>query len=516
MTNFKHKLLFTAPLATLVMVSTGCSTLTGPDYEAPEVSTPSHWLKNQNGRFSETFENQWWKSFNDPTLNQLIDLVHAQNYDVRTAAMRILEARAQLGISEGNFWPQQQSIGASATNNKLSKHTPNSSPAADSSFNSVGTSFDLSWELDFWGKFRRAIESADASMNASLADFDDVMVSLTAETARLYISLRTLETRLVNAQQNVTLQEENLKLAKARFEGGVTSELDVQQAASLLYQTRANIPTFEANIRQLKNSLAALVGEQPGRIDNLLAVKRHIPAAPKTITVGIPADLIRRRPDIRKAERRLAAQSALIGVAKADLYPHFSFVGSIGLSAGRSPVTAEGGSQLDDIFSSSALNSSFGPAFTWDILNYGRLKNNIRVEDARFEQLYSNYHQTVLNALAETHNALAGFAKEEATEAELKKAVDATARAVELAQTQYKAGVTDFQRVIDTLDQLEKVKDRLAASQGNVIINLITLYKSLGGGWQPENREATLLSRSKVMAERTDWDDYLPATEEAN
>jgi NodT family efflux transporter outer membrane factor (OMF) lipoprotein len=369
--------------------------------------------------------------------------------------------------------------------------------------------FDAAWELDVWGKFRRAVESGVANLEASIASYDDFLVSLTAEVARTYVLIRTLEQRLDIARQNVKIQARSLKIAKVRFEAGDVSELDVTQARSLLRNTQALIPRLESGLRQANNGLAILLGILPSEVEEMLGPRGKIPEVSSEVFVDIPAELLRRRPDIRLAELQVATQSARIGIAKADLYPQFTLFGTIGLATSSRTATKAGGtdgSDLDDLFESDSLTWNTGAGLRWDILNYGRIKNRVRVEDARFQQLVVNYEDTVLRAFQEIEDAMVAFLRAQEEEKFLLDSVNAARRSVDLSLLQYREGLIDYQRVLDTQRFLTDQSDILTATSGDVVLNLVALYKALGGGWQTRVGKAYVSPATREeMQKRTDW-----------
>jgi NodT family efflux transporter outer membrane factor (OMF) lipoprotein len=372
------------------------------------------------------------------------------------------------------------------------------------------------WELDVWGKFRRGVQTGVANLQASVANYDDILVSLTAEVARTYLVLRIAEERLAVARENVKLQERALDIARARFEGGTVTELDVAQAKSLLRGTEAALPQLEAGIRQAKNGLAILLGKLPGEIDIMLGEAGTIPAVPAAVAVGIPADLMRRRPDIRLAERRLAAQSARIGFAKADLFPHFTLFGSIGWSTSSSVDGRSNNAEFSDLFRPDSLFFTAGPAFNWDIFNYGRITNRVRVQDARFQQLAVNYENTVLRAAREVEDAMVDFLRSKQSTASLTDAVAASKRSVNLSLLQYREGIVDYQRVIDSQRFLTEQQDTLVSVSGDVDLNLVALYKALGGGWQIRESKAVVSGDNREeMVQRTNWGKVMSADPKA-
>lgn len=498
---------FCSTFCLLACLVAGC-TKVGPNFSPPSAVVSNQWLQTEDSRVSERKPNykDWWNVFNDPVLNNLIQIASQQNLDLRMAGIRVLEARASLGIAIGQFYPQTQQALGSATYTR----TPSSALGVGSSTESGSESFSywqseigvgLSWELDFWGRFRRAIESADMSFLGSITAYDAALVSLTADVASTYVLIRTLEERLRIAKGNVVIQEESYKIANARFSGGATSERDVQQALTQLNSTEASIPQLETALQQAKNSLSVLLGLPPAQLGDLLEGESAIPKAPVQVAVGIPADLLRRRPDIRNAEFQAAAQSAQIGVAKADLYPAFSLSGNIGFSA-----TDIGKGSLGDMFSWDNRTGSFGPSFRWNIFNYGRIKNNIRLQDAFFQELLVNYQNTVLKAQQEVEDGLVGFLKAQEAVASFSRAADAAKRTVDLAMIQYREGATDYTTVLTAQQALLLQQDNLAGSRGDIPQGLISTYRALGGGWEISIGKSFVPPETqKAMTERSNW-----------
>ena len=498
------------------LLLTGCAV--GPDYVKPEAPQPQKWLEQEDPLIkSESADfSQWWTVLNDPDLDTLVELASQQNLSLRIAGIRILEARAQLGIAIGDLYPQSQSVGGSATYTSASENAANTQPGADFNYGSLDLGFDAAWELDFWGKFRCAVQSDMSKLEASIANYDYILVTLTAEVARTYIFIRTLEERLDIARENVEIQEQSLKIAETRFKEGDVSELDMQQARALLRDTQATIPRIQADLRQNKNGLAILLGILPGKLKDILEVPKPIPTVPAEIKVGVPSELLRRRPDIRLAERQLASQSALIGVAKADLYPHFSLFGSIGLQASDAARTAAGfpgGSSFGDLWNSDSISFFGGAGFSWNILNYGRIKNRIRVQDARFQQLVVNYQNTVLKAAQETEDAMVAFLRSQDEVKFLSESVQAATRSVDLSMIQYREGLVDYQRVLDTQRFQTQEQDFFTEIKGSVVLNFIAMFKALGGGWQiREGRDFVPEETRKEMQQRTNWGNLLAPT----
>jgi NodT family efflux transporter outer membrane factor (OMF) lipoprotein len=492
----------------LVTLTAGC-TAVGPDFQRPEAATAETWLQADDERVDTTraeYED-WWKVFEDPALDQLIDRAYNENLNLQVAGLRILEARAQLGFATGLKYPQSQSVGASFVRSKSSENAPPFSnlpgdvvDRIDTSVNFWSTSFDIAWEADVWGRFRRGVEAADANLAANMLNYDAVLVSLTGDVAMTYATIRTLEQRLAYVRENVALQEQGLELAETRFEFGATSELDVQQSRGLLESTRALIPFLQIQIGRARNVLSLLLGIPPSELKDILGGPGDIPNAPTTAAVGIPADLIRRRPDVRAAEMAAAAQSAAIGVSTADLYPQFVLAGSIGLS----------GESFSDQFESGSGAGFLSPLVNWNIFNYGRIKNNVRVQDARFQQLVTVYENVVLNAAREVEDGLVGFLRGQEEIANLENAVVASQRSVELSLDQYEAGLTDFQRVLNSQAALLGQQDSLADARGRVVNSLVSTYRALGGGWQLRGGNGYVDPDTlNEMRERTNWGELL-------
>ncbi len=506
------RLVISSMVAATVLLS-GCTTV-GPDFKRPDAPVAEDWIETKAGtkeakRESEEYAD-WWTLFNDPVLDVLIDKAYQQNLPLKIAGVRIAEARAQLGIATGQQYPQLQQLVGSVGRNGLSERSPNFNDTADSGFWTAEVGFDAAWEVDFWGRFRRGVESAEANLIGSIADYDDVLVSLTAEVASAYTQIRTFEERIAVALENVKIQKRSLEIADVRFRNGATTELDVRQAETLLRTTQATVPNLQIGLRQSKHALSVLLGMPPSELQDILGGASLIPSAPQAVAVGIPADLIRRRPDIPRAELDAAAQSALIGVAQADLYPRISILGNFGFLTSDTNTRFKNNS-MSDLFTGSAFTYFVGPSVQWPILNYGRLKNNVRVQDARLEQLLVNYRDTVLQAAREVEDSLVGFIKSKEESGFLLEAVRASRRSVDLALVQYRDGVTDYQRVLDTQRELVNRQENSTVSRGNVVLFLIASYRALGGGWQIRvGKDFVPQETRKVMVQRTDWGKILP------
>jgi NodT family efflux transporter outer membrane factor (OMF) lipoprotein len=455
----------------------------GPDYVEPEVPTEDAWRAAVEAEMSQEEPDieKWWESLGDSTLIDLVRRAELANLNLRIAVARVAEARALRGIAKGDLYPDLV-LGGAYSYTEISENSPIGQIIVGSggqiepteSWETQASSF---WEIDLFGRIRRRSEAATAQFEATIEDYRDVQVSLYAEVALSYVELRALQARLSYARQNVSAQRESLELTRFRFEAGLTSALDVAQAEQNLASTESSIPALESAVNAALNRLAVLLGEQPGALhDALMAEVGVIPAVPPDITTGVPADILRRRPDVRRAERQLAAQTALVGVATADLYPTFSISGFVEAVAGT----------FSGLFEGESVGWGIVPGFRWDLFQGGKIRNNIRAEEARTEQALFAYQQTILLALEEVENALVAYDRERARRDRLQEAVDASQRAVDLVRTQYISGLTNFQNLLDTQRSLFRQQDELADSEGRVVQNLILLNRALGGGWSLE------------------------------
>jgi NodT family efflux transporter outer membrane factor (OMF) lipoprotein len=495
-----------------VLLLVGCTNV-GPEFEAPDAPVTPSWEANADFGVKPTpFELvEWWTVFQDPVLDQLISIADQNNYGLQVAGLRVLEARAQVGIAVGNRYPQVQRARGGITGVRVSENSANTFGGGDLDYGQYDLGTDISWELDFWGRFRRGIESADASLLASIARYDDALLLLVAQVVDTYASIRTAEEQLRIARANVVIQQRSYTITEVNFRNGADSELDVQQARTLLLSTQATIPDLEQTLQQAKNAMSTLLGRAPGDLSTLLGSTSAIPALPTEVAVGIPADLLRRRPDVRQAELQAAAQSALVGVALSDLYPSFTLLGSVGLvSATGTDTTRTGNSGVVELFDGDSLQYSAGPSFSWNVLNYGRIKNNVRVQDARLQQLLVGYQDTVLQAVREVEDAMVAFVRRQEANRILSEAVVAAKRSADLSLLRYKEGFSGYQRVLDAQQSLVAQQQRYASSQGAAVRSLIAIYKALGGGWQiREGRDFVDEGTRTVMEQRTDWGELL-------
>jgi NodT family efflux transporter outer membrane factor (OMF) lipoprotein len=454
----------------------------GPNLGVPAGATAPGWIDQSDVRVrGDCVElNQWWTLFQDPTLDRLIANASSQNLTLREAGFRVLEARAQLGISRGELFPQSQSAfgayqrGAAST---VSNYSPGIS---EQFFDQWNFGFNLNWELDFWGRFRRAITAAERSLDASCANYNDVLVTLLGDVASNYVQVRTLQQRIEFANQNVERWRNDAGKAEHRRKVGIRGldPVDVPQAHSNLAQAEAQIPQLRMAVRQACNRLCVLLGIPTCDLERELGVG-PIPTAPSVIAIGIPAELLTRRPDVRRAQHMAEVQAERIGIAETDLYPIFAITGTLGWNS----------ENLPELFTSGALNSSVGPAFQWNILNYGRIRNNMRVQDAKFWQLVYSYQNTVLRANAEVEDGLAMFLRAQERTRLLDTSVDAAKQAAGIMSERYEKQAErgphlDYTRVVQTKQDLAHQQDLLAQSCGEIAQGLIQVYRALGGGWQ--------------------------------
>ncbi len=508
------------PILGVALALAAASCKVGPNYSTPKAKVADHWQETSaiTNRAYGAAEEYWWRNFEDPVLEQLIETAFQNNLSLQVAGVRILEARARLNKSIGNLFPQQQYLSGQVGYSRLNDGVVNLIPGLDQNYVSDQLLFAATWEIDFWGKYRRAIESDRAAYLGTIASYDDALVTLIADVAGTYVNIRTLEERLRVARRNLELQQESLRIATVQFNAGETSERDVQQATTQTEQTKAAIPRLEESLMQDKAGLALLLGMTPDEIDHHLVGQSRIPAAPASVAVGIPKDLLRRRPDVRAAGLEAASKSALIGVAKATMYPSFSLAGEFGVTGNN-----EANNSLADMFSWQSRALSAGGGFVFPIFNYGRLINQVRVQDAQFQAAVLHYQNTVLNAQREVEDGLAAFANEQRVVTMLGRAATAARRSTELAIIQYKGGQTDYTTVVSAEQNQLAVEDSLASNQGNVVLGVVAVYRALGGGWQIRAGHDVVSDEVKAeMARRTDWgrllepEGHLPSSTEAN
>ncbi|MFX2611382.1 efflux transporter outer membrane subunit [Enterobacter mori] len=470
------------------VVLTACTAL-GPDYHPPEISGLDGWEPVKPGGLTRAGTHrydQWWTSLNDPILTALIDEAMRKNPDVKIAGLRLLESRAQLGIAESLLWPQNTSgsgdlVRAGKTRDGTSRYNT-----------SYSAGFNLGWEIDFWGKFRRGIESADAGYFAMLAQYDDIHVLMAAQVAQLYVNIRTLEARLHITHDNATIQQRSLQITEQLYDRGNSAELDVQQAKTQYLSTLSVLPALKTSLRHSQNALSVLLARKPGPLPEMSKYTGQLPKGEPALVAGLPADLLRRRPDIRAAEEHLRAQSALIGVAESELYPSISLIGNVGIS-GRSGEN-------------STLSWTAGPTFSWNLLDHGRLGNQVLIQDARFLQLHERYKDSVFQAAREVDDAVVAYVNGIDETVLLSQSAETARRSLDIANTQYHEGLADFQRVLDSQQALFSQQERLVNSRGSHMRNIITLYKALGGGWEGYRQQPVVDNETaERLRQRSDW-----------
>ncbi len=474
----------------------GCSV--GPDYREPNMPVPADWSEPVEGAVTkgQADVSQWWTRFGDSTLDSLIARAVTANYDLRIAEARLRQSRAQREAVAADFWPVGNAS-ASYTRQRISGNTTiaglagglTRGPAAggaasdppggtfpsgfplESNLYQIG--FDAAWEMDVFGGQRRALEAATADLEASADARRGTLVSLLAEVARDYVELRGLQQRLALTQKTIVSQQETLQIARQRFEAALASELDVAQASALLSGTEAQVPALETSIRQTIHKLSVLLGQPPGALTAELSPAAPLPAGPPQVPVGLPSDLLRRRPDIRQAERRLASATAQIGVQVAELFPKFSLTGNVGLQS----------ADTGNWFTSDSRYWSFGPAVRWRVFDAGRIRAQVRVRTAVQEEALANYEKTVLTSLQEVEDTLVAYAKERVRYGSLREQVESSRQALEIANDRYVRGVGSFLDVLVSQRALYQAQDQAAQSEKNIRADLIVLYKALGGGW---------------------------------
>ena len=469
-------------LAAVVLCLSGCTSFSdyfhhgfkvGPEYCGAKAAVAPQWIDASDIRVRSHAADlsRWWCVFNDPVLNDLVGHAYNQNINLKEYGTRILQARASLAIARGELFPQTQN----ATGNYQRLVTPaiDLSPGVPQFSDQWNFGFNLAWELDFWGQFRRAVLSAQAQRDASVENYDAVLVTLLSDVSQYYVQMRETQERIALAKHNVELQRDVLKVVEARLRVGTSSELDVDQQQTTLSQTEATIPAFEITLRQAQDQLCTLLGIPPTDLQARLG-QRPIPTVPREVAVGIPAELLQRRPDIRAAERNAAAQAQQIGIAQAALYPHISITGTLGYSA----------QNASHLFTPDAFAGSIGPSLQWNILNYGRLANNVRLQDAMFQQSLLDYRTVVLTANQEAEDGLVAFLKSQEQTKLLTEGVVAAELAFQIVISQYRVGTVDFNRLAIIEQNQVQQQDLQARARAQIALGLVHVYRALGGGWQ--------------------------------
>jgi len=475
------------PLLIALCFTAACAT--GPDYRAETPDAPSEFGGGSQEFPADEPAVDWWKAFQDPQLTEYVHLAVEANHDIAVATARVREARA-LHRAAASPWYPSISASTSYTRSRFSENEPGAAPffadlgVTDLENDLYSAGFDASWEIDVFGRTRRAVEAADARTNASVQGRRDVLISVIAEVARNYIELRGAQRRLALAERNIGIQEETLALVRNRHKSGLVSALDVAQAETQLETTRAAVPPLRAATRAAAYRIAVLTGQQPrAAIHDLLPMKT-LPEPPKTVPVGLPSSLLRRRPDVREAERRLHAATADIGAAIAELYPRFIMTGGLALNA----------DSFSNWFEAVSSAWSIGPSITWPAFEGGRLRAQTDAARARRAAAYHQYQQVILIALEDVERRIIEYAQEQSAREDLARAAAASRRAYDLAVIRYDKGLIDFISVLDAERVLTNTDDRLAQTETAVLLELVQLYKALGGGWQSFKDPETLHS----------------------
>jgi len=452
------------------LVTAGCM-MVGPDYAPPEQKLPESWNGGSMGVTHRAPGREvlaeWWSTLNDPMLSDLMKKAVVNNPDLDQARARIREQRARRNISRAGLFPTLDASGS------YRKSRSSEEMGSGKETDVYSADVDAAWELDIFGGTRRSLEAATAELEAGEEDLRDVLVSLLAEVALNYTDVRVLQARMDVVEKNIVLQDQTRELAQSLYDSGLSGGLEIQQAKYNLENTRSQVPVLRISLEEAKNRIALLLGEAPGSAHGALKTHGPVPVCPPEIAVGVPADVLRQRPDIRRAERKLAAQTARIGAASADLYPKLSLTGSIGYES----------LDPDRLFLAGSRSWGFGPRITWPIFRAGSIRSNIEVQSALQEELLGRYESVVLTALGEVENQLTVYMEEQIRKQNLKEARQAAMLALDLALDQYRAGMTDFTDVLDAQRSLLSFEDNLIQSEGNIVSGLVRLYKALGGGW---------------------------------
>jgi NodT family efflux transporter outer membrane factor (OMF) lipoprotein len=477
----------------------------GPNYCRPPAPVAPEWIEAKDPNVKRRQLEEWWIVFNDPTLDRLIKTSYNQNLTLRAVGARVLQARAQQAIAVGNFFPQTQQATGKFSRIGLSQNMANDPAALNPAFKgnpsaalipsaeiptnwytNISAGFNLNWELDFWGQFRRSIESANAKLDASVENYDSALVTLLADVATNYVQYRVAQQRIKIARDNVRIQEGVLALVEEQFKVGINKVtiLDVNQAKTVLEQTRSTIPGLQIILGQANDTLCILLGVPPHDLEHELGPGPELnadplPALPNWVAAGVPADLLRRRPDIRGAERQVASQSAQIGVAEAALYPAIFINGNLGYEA----------QDLTKLFQSASFMGSITPSFQWNILNFGRILNNMHLQEAKTQELIASYQDLVLTAAQQVQTSLRGFLRSREQAESLARSVTAAVAATQEGFKQFRAGTVPFNTVFNLETTRVQQQDNLAVAQGNIALNLINVYRALGGGWEIRTQE---------------------------
>jgi NodT family efflux transporter outer membrane factor (OMF) lipoprotein len=473
--------------------------MVGPDFEQPAVSVKEQWKQETGGEFSAAVETvrsaqvnpvNWWSQFGDPTLDRLLELAGSQNLSLQSAAVRVYQARAQLGVSDANLLPTVAANGQASQGN-------DSTSTREAMVNG-------NWELDFWGKYRRGIESTFATYQGAIAAYYNADVSLASMVAKTYINIRNLESLIRVARTNLALQGESLRIADARYKAGSTSLLALSQAQTRYQQTKAEIPGLISRLNRQQNAMSVLLGQRPGYYEASFGDTKGDLKAPEVLNVGIPADLLRRRPDVALAEYQAASQSALIGVREADLYPSFSITGMFGYL--NTSMSFQGSPNL----TFEGTSSSVGGAFYLPLFYRGAIRDQVRIEDAAFPQAILNYQNVVLSAQSEVEDALTQIATSQKAAQDYARALRSARQSARLALDLYEAGQSDYNVVIVAQQTLLSVQNDLVQTRTDALLGYADAFKALGGGWNGDLTIPPLPNEMIAqMKERTNWGELL-------
>lgn len=474
--------------------------MVGPDYKEPLKPVVTHWHEDNKSVKETPFRNKlWWNVFRDPVLTSLIHQGYQNNLSLQSTGVRVLQARAQLAQSVGQLYPQQQALLGSYNYNRIGGTALEG--LLPPTFDTATLGFSANWEIDFWGKYRRAIQANDAAFLASLAAYDNALVTLTADVATTYIQIRTTEERIRITKANIKVQTIGLHIAKARYQAGQTSLVDVEQAQTELSKTQASLPSLISNLQHQKDVLAVLMGTVPNGVDDVLRKNHGIPKAPKEVAVGIPKEALASRPDIYQARMEAISQSANIGATKANLYPALSLAGTFVFAS-----NTINGNSISDLFQWSSRNIVAGPGFNWPILNYGQITNAVRAQDAVFQEALLKYIDLVLKAQQEVQDNITAYIESKNAAYYLTRADHSATKSLQLAIVRYKEGETDFTPVLNAEQQQLTVQLSLANAQGDIPKALVALYRALGGGWEIRGCNDVVPAHIKrEMAARTNW-----------
>ena len=471
---------FSLALVCVAAALSGCA-IVGSTYTPPASTVPDTWVTPAEEAFAPTTppSETWWDLFNDSMMSALVEEARGSNLTIQAAAARIRQARAIYGVARSERLPSVAATGGAY----LTRESEAIMPVLPETRDREGTYFQIGvavgWELDLWGRIGRSIESAEASFEATREDYRDTLVLLSADVASTYASIRSLQSRTRYAETNAAAQADTLQLTQDRFDAGLVPQLDVRQAELNLAATRSKIPFLRASYTREINRLGVLMGKSPRALHPSLSPPAPVPVVPASIGIGIPADLIRRRPDVRSAERSLAAQHAATGAAEGERFPVFTIPGTFDLASFES----------EDLFDDGSLSYELGAAFRWSLYEGGRITETIRAEEEGLAQARLSYEQTVLRALEDVESAISGVAESRQQHAELVNAVEAAEKSVELVKNLYREGLTNFQNVLDMERSLAAQQDALASSEGTMATSAISLYRALGGGWASNDAE---------------------------